>query len=69
MSNDPPSSGLILMGCEHADDLEARARATAAGIEEITGGGDDRDKLARFLDPDRRIVTFQLFNPDQRFHD
>jgi catechol 2,3-dioxygenase-like lactoylglutathione lyase family enzyme len=64
-----PSSGLIMFGVESGEELDAlRQRAAACGVQESVPLSGDVGSVARFLDPDGRLVIIQRFRPDARFH-
>lgn len=64
------STGLVLLGVQTSDELMAiRRRASDLGIPDHTDDQPELPRVARFLDPDGRVVIVQLFDPSQRFHD
>lgn len=66
----PASSGSVLLGVETSDELTAiRRRAADLGIPEHPDDRQGAPPVARFLDPDGRMVIVQLFDRRHRFHD
>lgn len=66
----PISSGLVILGVATAEELsEVRRRAQRLRIPEQAARQGEAARVARFLDPDGRIIIVQLFNGSRRFHD
>ena len=69
-ASDPPSSGLVVVGVDTAEELgRLRDRLVAAGIDEEVRQCEAGAQLKSYSDPDGRSVVLQLFNRNKPFHD